>query len=194
MTQAATHDFGATYLHGIVTAVDAQKHVVRVIFPALENMQSDWLPMLTLAAGGNQFYCLPDIGALAVCLMDARGESGAVLGTIYNSSDPTPANSQEMHVLQYSNGTRIEHNRATGDMLIKTNGTVTIDADCVIEKTLTVNGLLTYTAGMNGSGGSGAAATIDGSLETTGDVTAGGISLQRHKHGGDSGGTTTSPQ
>ncbi|XXQ68988.1 phage baseplate assembly protein V [Neisseriaceae bacterium B1] len=191
MTQK-THDFGATVQHGIVAAIDAAKHAVRVTFPALENMQSDWLPVITLGAGGNQFYCLPDIGALVVCLMDARGESGSVLGAIYNNSDSTPASNQELHVLQYSNGTRIEHDRSTGNVLIKTNGVVTVDADCVVQKTLTVNGLLTYTAGMAGSGGGASAATITGSLHATEDITAGNISVQKHTHTEQGDGAPTS--
>ncbi|MDK4529010.1 phage baseplate assembly protein V [Kingella kingae] len=114
------------------------------------------------------------------------------LGAIYNEADPVPATSRDIHVLQYTNGTRIQHNRKTGDVLIKTNGMVTIDADTVVQKTLTVNGLLTYTAGMAGSGGSGAAATISGSLKATGDISAGAISLQNHVHTEQGDGAKTS--
>lgn len=53
---------------------------------------------------------------------------------------------------------------------------------------LTVKGLITGQGGLTISGGSGA--TVDGSMITTGDVIAGGISLQNHTHPGDSGGTT----
>ncbi|MDK4535311.1 phage baseplate assembly protein V [Kingella kingae] len=187
-----THDFGATLQFGTVAEVDDKKHAVRVDLPALENLQTDWLPVITLGAGGNQFYCLPDVGALVVCVLDARGESGVCLGAIYNDADPVPATSRDIHVLQYTNGTRIQHNRKTGDILIKTSGTVTIDADCVIQKTLAVNGLLTYTAGMAGSGGGGAAATISGSLKATGDITAGNISLQNHTHMEQGDGAPTS--
>ncbi|MDK4545592.1 phage baseplate assembly protein V [Kingella kingae] len=190
--QPENHDFTATLQFGTVAEIDDKKHAVRVVLPALENLQTDWLPMITLAAGGNQFYCLPDMGALVVCLLDARGESGVCLGAIYNEADPVPATSRDLHVLQYANGARIQHNRKTGDILIKTSGTVTIDADCVIQKTLAVNGLLTYTAGMAGSGGGGAAATISGSLKATGDITASNISLQNHTHMEQGDGAPTS--
>lgn len=186
------HNFGATLQFGTVAEINDKKHAVRVVFPALEDLQSDWLPVLTLGAGGNQFYCLPDVGALVACVLDEQGESGVVLGAIFNEDDPVPATSRNLHVLQYSNGTRIQHNRKTGDILIKTSGTVTIEADCVIQKTLTVNGLLTYTAGMAGSGGGGAAATISGSLKATGDITAGNISLQNHTHMEQGDGAPTS--
>ena len=59
-----SHDFGATLQFGVVAAVDDAKHAVRVTLPALENLQTDWLPVVSLAAGGNQFYALPDPGEL----------------------------------------------------------------------------------------------------------------------------------
>ena len=71
---------------------------------------------------------------------------------------------------------------------------VTITGDTKIEKTLMVVGQITGTGGLAVSGGSGA--TVDGSMKTTGDVQAGGISLQGHVHGGVQGGsgTTGTPQ
>lgn len=50
--------------------------------------------------------------------------------------------------------------------------------------TLTVAGLITGSGGFNISGGSGTTATVTGSLEATGDIKAGTISLQSHVHGG----------
>lgn len=61
-----THNFGATLQFGTVAEVDDKKHAVRVDLPALENLQTDWLPVITLGAGGNQFYCLPDVGSVCV--------------------------------------------------------------------------------------------------------------------------------
>lgn len=66
---------------------------------------------------------------------------------------------------------------------------VTITGDTKIEKTLMVVGQITGTGGLAVSGGSGA--TVDGSMKTTGDVQAGGISLQGHVHGGVQGGSGT---
>ena len=66
---------------------------------------------------------------------------------------------------------------------------VTITGDTTIEKTLTVRELISGTGGMTVSGGSGASVT--GNLSTTGDVTAGGISLQNHVHDCPQGGTTS---
>ena len=176
------HNFAATLQFGTVAAVDAARHTLRVTLPALENLQTDWLPMLTPAALGNRFYSLPDVGALVVCLLDAQGESGAVLGAIYNDADPTPASNADLHVLQYSNGPRIEHDRSTGNVLVKTSGKVLVQANEVTidapETTTTgnllVQGSFTYLGGLTGSGGAGNAAQINGSISITGNVEAGG--------------------
>ncbi|WP_455933746.1 phage baseplate assembly protein V [Neisseria sp.] len=188
-----THDFGATLQFGVVSAVDEAGHNLRVKIPALEDMETDWLPMITLAAGGNQFYSLPDEGEQVVCLLDARGENGCVIGAIYSTADKPPASNKDKWIRRFKNGTVIEHDRKTGDVLVKTGGVVTIDADTVVKKTLTVEGLFTYTAGMSGKGGGGAAAVIDGSLVATEDVMAAGISVKEHIHDGDSGGKTSPP-
>ena len=70
------HDFTATLQIGIVTECDDAKHAVRVRLPALEDMPSDWLPVVVANAGGNRFYALPDPGEQVVCMLDARGEGG----------------------------------------------------------------------------------------------------------------------
>lgn len=68
----------------------------------------------------------------------------------------------------------------TGTSKIKTQA-LTIDSpDTTVTGNLTVQKLITGTGGMTISGGDGA--TVDGSLTTTGDVTAGSISLQNHTH------------
>ena len=195
-----THDFGATLQFGIVAAVDEAGHHLRVRLPALENMETDWLPMITPAAGGNQFYSLPDDGEQVACLLDARGESGVVLGATYNGADKPPAASKNMWVRRFSNGTVIQHNRASGNILVQTGGTVTVDApNSVFTGNALVMGLLTYQGGMVGSGGAGASARIQGAvyssdLITAADFSAGGIKYLGHLHTGDSGGNTSPPK
>lgn len=199
-----THNFGATYQEGIVSQIDPKTHKVRCKIPALEDLETAWLSYLTPNAGGNQFYCLPDVGELVALLLDARGEGGCVLGAIYNAQDPTPVSDSNIWMKQFSNGTVIKHDRTTGnlevsavgDVLIKSPSKVTID--CPETETtgdLLVSGALTYMKGMTGNGAGGATATINGTLETKGgDVKADNISLKNHKHSGDSGGKTGLPE
>ena len=191
-----THDFGATLQFGVVSAVDEAGHNLRVKIPALEDMETDWLPMATPAAGGNQFYSLPDEGEQVVCLLDARGENGCVIGAIYSAADKPPASSKDKWVRRFKNGTIIEHDRKTGDVLVQTEGTVTIDApNTEIKGNATVHGLLTYLSGMSaGNGNGGSTAQISGNVEVEGDVVINGISFLGHLHTGDSGGKTGKPE
>lgn len=191
-----THDFAATMQFGTVSAVDEAGHNLRVRLPALENMETDWLPMISPAAGSNQFYSLPDEGELVVCLLDARGETGCVVGAVYNAADKPPAADKDKWVRRFKNGTVIEHDRKTGDVLVQTQGTVTIDApNTEIKGNATVHGLLTYLSGMSaGNGKGGSTAQISGNVEVEGDVVINGISFLGHLHTGDSGGKTGKPE
>ena len=58
--------------------------------------------------------------------------------------------------------------------------------------TSTFNGNVIVNGGISTAGNSGSV-SVSGSLTTTGDVMADGVSLQSHKHKGDSGGTTGAP-
>ena len=163
-----THNFGATYQEGIVSAIDPKSHKVRCKIPALEDLETAWLSFLTPNAGGNQFYCLPDVGELVAILLDARGEVGCVLGAIYNEQDRTPVQDGDIWFKKFKNGTTIAHDRKSGDLTIHTSGKVIVN-DCEVE----VN---------NGN------VRVNG-----GDVIADGISLKNHKHLEQGDGKLTSP-
>lgn len=185
-----THDFTATYQEGIVSQVDPKTHRVKATIPALEDLETAWLPFSTLNAGGNQFYALPDVGELVAMVLDARGESGYVLGTIYNSQDPVPVNDNEMWMFKFKNGTEISHNRQTGDVVISTSGKVIVTASqAVVNAPTEING----------------DTTVNGSLHTTGAITSdtevsapsvkqGSISLGSHVHTGVESGNKRSGQ
>ncbi|MBS5291672.1 MAG: hypothetical protein KHY22_04020 [Sutterella wadsworthensis] len=74
----------------------------------------------------------------------------------------------------------------------------TITGDTYIDKTLNVTGRITGAGGITVSGGSGGSSVrgnfkLEGSMSATGDVVAGGKSLMKHTHKGDSGGNTGVP-
>lgn len=199
-----THDFTATMQFGTVSAVDAAAHSLRVKIPVLDDMETDWLPMATPAAGGNRFYSLPDVGELVVCLLDARGENGCVIGAIYNASDKPPVSDQNKWVKRFANGTVISHDRGSGEVVVETPGKVEIKAaqkvdiqspQTEITGNATVNGLLTYTAGLAaGNVGGGTAAKITGNVIIDGRLILNGIDMGAHIHDGDSGGQTGEPK
>lgn len=172
----AHNNLSATLQFGEVSEIDPKSHKVKVTFNALENMQSDWLPVITMGAGGNQFYALPDVGATAVCLMNASGDGGVVLGVIYNDKDTTPTSNGELWVKQFSNDTVISHNRQNGQIIVETSGDVLIKA-----KQVTLD---TPNTVMTGN------VAVQGKLTASIDVVGGGVSLKSHTHGGVAGGNS----
>lgn len=171
-----THDFSATFHQGIVSEVDDARHRVRVRLPALNDMETDWLAVVTPYAGTNGQYALPDEGVQVVCILDARGECGCVLGATYNEQDTPPAASRDIWCRTFADGTRIEHNRRSGVTTI--SGCTQLIITCPDNQ---INGNVTVTGGN---------ITVNG-----GDVTADGISLKTHTHGGvaPGGGSTSTP-
>lgn len=83
---------------------------------------------------------------------------------------------------------------ATSDVLIKTPSKVTVDCpDSLFTGKVTVNGLLTYKAGVAGTSGANGS-KISGSLEISGgNVTADGIGLKTHGHIEQGDGARVSP-
>lgn len=179
-----THNFGATYQEGIVSQVDPKTHRIKATIPALEDFETAWLAFVTPNAGGNQFYCLPDVGELVAVLLDARGESGCVLGAIYNAQDPVPVADSEIWLHKFSNGTEISHHRKTGDVVVKTSGTVTVTAgNAVVNAPTEINGDTTINGKLHASGN-----IISDKEVSAPSVKQGAISLGSHVHSGVQGG------
>lgn len=99
--------------------------------------------------------------------------------------------------------------KGNGYVSIDTEGNVDIDGAALrvhcpvefmkpvtMEDTLQVAKTLTFTGGMNGSGGESAVATFSGNVTITGDATISSISYSGHIHQehGDGGGLTGGPQ
>ena len=135
--------------------------------------------------GGNQFYALPDVGELVIAILDAHGESGVVLGAIYNDVDIPPVADANMWMKKFKNGTIISHDRSSGAVVVQTSGAVTVTASSVTVNapTITLNGNVKITG----------AVSVAQTVSATGGVTGAGVSLSTHTHGGvESGNKRTS--
>lgn len=196
---------------GTIQAVDhggpGKPALVRV---ALGELVTDWRPYHEARAGGTTTWNPPTVGEQATVLSPSGDIGAAVVIVGLNSTGkPAPSNDPNKTVTRHPDGAVIEYDHAAhaltatlpggGTATLIATGSVTIDSPQV---TMTghclVKGSLIYQGGMRGSGtaaGANGAAEIQGTLRTTGDVIASGVSLTGHKHGGvqTGGGSTSGP-
>lgn len=137
---------------GIVVAIDEQSCRARVQFPDLDNLVSDWLPVLQEFCVGNQAYRLPDIDNQVACLMDANYEAGIVLGAIYSDADPPPVTDANLYYRRFKDGSVIQYDRGEHKLTASIMGTIDI----------TATGNITSTAPLW---------THNGDFTATGDIT-----------------------
>lgn len=191
---------------GVVSSVGDAAGSARVVFDDRDDMVSFDLPVMQRQSLQNKDYAMQDVGEQVVCLFLPSGvEQGFVLGSLYSSKEARPADSRDVRRVQFSDGTAIEYNRAThvltaavqGNVVVTATGNINASADgevVVTAPNITLNGAVMINGPLTqGTGSAGGAATMQGPVSVTNDVTAGGISLQGHTHPGDSGGTTGTP-
>lgn len=202
---------------GKISAVDHDAKKCRVKSGELE---TNWIRWMTLRAGTTRTWNPPTIGEQVILLCPGGDPAdGIALCAINDDDTPPPSDSPNKDVTAYPDGAVIEYDHAASaltatlpagatvlliapaSVTIKTDQAtvqaqnVTIDApQTTCTGKLTVQGRFTYLAGMSGKGGTGggAAATIEGTVETTEDVIAGGKSLVNHVHQEQGDGAPTS--
>lgn len=174
---------------GRVATVDHAGARVRV---QSGDLLTEWLPWQTRRAGNTRSWDPPTVGE-QVMILSPSGEpaAGIVIPALYCQDHPAPDASPDTHVVEFPDGAVISYNHATGALvasgiktgLVQASEQVTCDTPLTLfTGAVTVQGLLTYQAGMKGSGGVGGAAIIDGEIHATGDITSGNISLPGHHH------------
>lgn len=184
---------------GTIQAVDhggpGKPALVRV---SLGELVTDWRPYHEARAGGTTTWNPPTVGEQATVLSPSGDLGAAVVIVGLNSTGkPAPSNDPSKTVTKYPDGAVIEYDHAAhalvatlpggGTAKLVAPGSVTIDSpqvtmtgNCLVKKSLVFQG------GMRGSGiaeGASGVAEIDGTLRTTQDVIANGISLTGHDHG-----------
>ena len=93
-----------------------------------------------------------------------------------------------MWLHKFSNGTEISHNRKTGDVVVKTSGTVTVTAGkAVVNAETEINGDTTINGKLHASGN-----ITSGKEVSAPSVKQGSVSLGSHVHSGVQGGRDTS--
>jgi phage baseplate assembly protein V len=211
---------GVSFKTGLVA--EAKPGFARVRFPDLDDLVTDWLPVLVKKSLQDKECWTLDKGEQVACILDEYFESGCVLGAVYSDADVPPVSSPDTMCFKFFDGGHFEYDRGSGKLTIVTTGpvdvtaggsvmvkapSVTVDA---LETTFTgnvlVKGALSYLGGMSGAGGSGGASAkikggveVEGPVHASGDITsdadvrAGDISVQHHRHMEQGDGAAVSP-
>lgn len=157
-----------------------------------------WLPWLTQRAGTTRTWCPPTVGELVVILSPSGEPAGGIVLTgLYSEHVEAPSTSSAEHITDYPDGARITYNHETHALTVSGVDTATVQAatqvtvdcpqstitgDVLIQGACTVQGLLTYQAGLSGDGG-GAGTTISGPItHSDGNLSSNGIVLHAHTH------------
>ena len=194
-------------IHSVDHGGPGKPALVRV---SLGELVTDWRPYHEARAGGTTTWSPPTVGEQATVLSPSGDIGAAVVIVGLNSTGkPAPSNDPNKTVTRHADGAVIEYDHAAhaltatlpsgGTANLIAPGSVTIDSPqvtmtghCLVKKSLV------FLGGMLGSGvaeGASSVAEIDGTLRTTQDVVANGVSLTGHDHGNvqNGGGRTSKP-
>lgn len=114
---------------GIVSEVLPADCAVRVVFEEKDKTTSTILPVLTRGGKVNRDFWLPDIGEQVVCLFacnDKNFSTGWILGAHYKEGTGN-ADSVDKRRIDFSDGSFVEFDRATGGLTIQCTGDIVIN-------------------------------------------------------------------
>lgn len=178
---------------GYITELDMSNGMVRVHFTD-EDIVSNPLPVSVPASKEDKYSFPFVINEHVCCLMDENCEFGVVIGAIYNQKIKPPQGSGNSSINISIGGQKLEISvdRESGDLKIKSNGSVTVESpDVKVVGNLTVLGNV-VAAGFAGAGGAPMNATAG--ITSNEDIQAAGVSLKGHTHiGAGSGNPTSGP-
>lgn len=171
--------------YGIISSIDHAKGLVKVSFEE-DQIVSGWLQILFGFTKSDQAYYMPAEGSHVACLMDENLENGAVVGSVYDQTNQPAGGASGLFFAKFADGSSVEFDKNTGEMVIKAKGKVTVESDDDIVL----------------KAGSGKKIDIDGDVTVTGKIEANGeitakktttnVSLSTHVHV-ETGATTNAP-
>ena len=176
---------------GIVSSVNPQNATARVVFSDRDNTVSYDVPITFANTGFAKIYSMPKVGQPVKCSFLGTGmEDGFIDGSFYNSDNPPPKTGDHLHYIAFDDGAIIEYDAESKIMTLKSGGGgIVLDDIVTVTKNLIVNNGIA-------SGAGGGNVEITGSVTVSNDVTASGVSLTSHTHGGvqTGSGNTGGPQ
>lgn len=152
--------------HGTVS--EAKVGFVKVILHDYDDYETDWLKVPCKGTTKDKDGSTIPKGTQVACIVDEDDlDEGVCIGCTYNDEDTPPEISENIWHKSFEDGTVIEYDKSSHKMTVN----------------VCAGGSLEITGDLK----------VNGKIEATGDIKSGSISLSKHKHQGDSGGTTGEP-
>jgi phage baseplate assembly protein V len=114
--------------YGLVKEADYENGLLRVDIQD-GDLETAWLPWLTLRSGNDKFWWAPEVGE-RVLVLAPSGElhNGVVMAAQISSEFPQIANRETVQRTEFSDGTVIEYDRDAGRYLLDVHGDIMIRA------------------------------------------------------------------
>jgi phage baseplate assembly protein V len=173
-------------------------------------LQSDWVRWFTRRAGPTRTWDPPSIGEGGMLLsLSGDPSTGVFLPGLYCDQFDAPSTSPTEHVRVYPDGARVSYDHGSGHLSVTGIKSATIQGDgllkidmpdvrftgnVTIEGELLVKHLLTYLAGMAGTGGQGGTKISGDINHSDGTITSNGVTVDKHDHIDSMGGPTSRPR
>lgn len=100
---------------------------VKVRFQDEDDTVSYWMDVLGGSSNGNSFFSMPGKEDEVWCAVDAKGETGCVLGSRYNDKEAPPHQSNEDIAIKFPGGF-VHINTGSGAISVQTSGAVSFTA------------------------------------------------------------------
>lgn len=160
---------GVSFKTGIVT--EAKPGFAKVQFPDLDDLISEWLPVLARKTLRDKDGHTLDVAEHVACVLDDRFEAGCVLGAIYSDEDHPPTTSPDVLRFQFFDGAYVEYDRSTGMLAIDAKGPVTLLASGPVAVTAPAVALNVGQVSISGDLAVGGTVHADGAIDSDDTIT-----------------------
>lgn len=164
---------------GKIDAIQPETGRARVRFED-NGMVSDWIPVVVRKSKADKDFFMFDVGDHVACSMDEHCENGIIHGAIYDDANKPSGVTGDTVGVEFSDGSKVTFDRATGKYTIDMKGEVTIKGTSKVKITcdLEVTGKITASGEIKATG----------QIQSDGNVVAGAatpatkVTLLAHMH------------
>lgn len=151
---------------------------------------SAWVPWMVQRAGETRAWCPPTVGEQCLLLSPGGDTTAAIaLVGLYSTAKAAPSDDPAVHTTHFPDGAVITYDHAAHALTATLPGSSSFEITAT-EGTINVDQLTVNAGGTTWNG----PIQLNGRMDSTEDVTASGISLVNHVHGGiDRGSSNTNP-